>query len=186
MAGRVRRCNAWHPQHLGVQCMGEITEETMHFEDHWSNAGPRGTILRWMDPVQDGLYPQRVVANPERVRADGTVAAPAEGVAASCCGNALGCLRDCPDPVQGVGGLVKSGPAPLGVRSKQVGGGHYVDHKIQPWDIVDEYDLDHYRASALKYLLRAGSKGPKLEDLRKARHCLDKAIEREEAGDGGQ
>jgi Protein of unknwon function (DUF3310) len=65
-------------------------------------------------------------------------------------------------------------------RHDQVGGDHYRTLKIQPWDIVDEYALDHYRASALKYVLRADRKGKKLEDLRKAIHCLHKAIEIEE------
>ena len=64
-------------------------------------------------------------------------------------------------------------------RSSQVGGDHYSKHKIQPWDIVDEYNLGFYEGSALKYLLR--SKTDRLEDLQKARHCLDKAIERVQA-----
>lgn len=65
-------------------------------------------------------------------------------------------------------------------RNDQVGGDHYRTLKIQPWDIVDEYALDHYRATAIKYVLRADRKGKKLEDLRKAVHCLRKAIEIEE------
>lgn len=70
--------------------------------------------------------------------------------------------------------------AQAAARHDQVGGDHYRTLKIQPWDIVDEYALDHYRASALKYVLRADRKGKKLEDLRKAVHCLRKAIEIEE------
>jgi Protein of unknwon function (DUF3310) len=67
-----------------------------------------------------------------------------------------------------------------GARHGQVGGDHYRKHKIQPWDVWDEYDLDRYRANAVKYLLRAGDKGPAVEDLRKALHYIEKAIEREE------
>lgn len=62
----------------------------------------------------------------------------------------------------------------------QVGGDHYVKRTIQPWDVWEEYEMDPWRANALKYLMRAGDKGPALEDLKKARHYLDKCIEREE------
>lgn len=61
---------------------------------------------------------------------------------------------------------------------RQVGGDHYRKFKIQPWDIIDEYGLTFYEGSALKYLLR--SKSDRLEDLKKARHYLDKLIEIEE------
>ena len=67
----------------------------------------------------------------------------------------------------------------------QVGGNHYRKFKIQPWDVIDEYDLSFYAGNALKYLLRAGHKGSKIEDLRKARHYLDKMIELEGERDGG-
>ena len=58
---------------------------------------------------------------------------------------------------------------------KQVGGNHYKDHDIQPWNIIDCYNLDFYEGNVLKYLLR--TKGDRLEDLQKARHYLDKIIE---------
>ena len=74
--------------------------------------------------------------------------------------------------------------AEKGARHGQVGGDHYRKHKIQPWDVWDEYDLDRYRANAVKYLLRAGDKGPAVEDLKKARHYLDKAIEYEKGKSG--
>lgn len=62
----------------------------------------------------------------------------------------------------------------------QVGGDHYAKFKIQPWDIWVEYGLDAFTGTVVKYLLRAGHKGDKLEDLRKARHTLDRLIEIEE------
>ncbi len=76
----------------------------------------------------------------------------------------------------------KSVVAPTPASERQVGGDHYRKFKIQPWDIIDEYDLSFYEGSALKYLLR--SKSDRLEDLKKARHYLDKLIEIEE-GKGG-
>lgn len=66
-------------------------------------------------------------------------------------------------------------------REEQIGGNHYRQFKIQPWDVIDEYGLDFYRGNVVKYLLRAGHKGVKLEDLKKARHYLDRVIEIEES-----
>lgn len=62
----------------------------------------------------------------------------------------------------------------------QVGGEHYRQTPIQPWEVIDAWGLDFYAGSALKYLYRAGRKGPKLEDLKKLRHYIDKMIEKEE------
>ena len=58
---------------------------------------------------------------------------------------------------------------------EQVGGNHYKSFAIQPWDIIDEYNLSFYEGNVLKYLLR--HKHNRLEDLQKARHYLDKVIE---------
>jgi len=65
------------------------------------------------------------------------------------------------------------------MRSKdtQVGGNHYCKRVIQPFDIIDEYELDFYEANALKYLLRHKSKNGK-EDLLKAKDYLDCVIDR--------
>lgn len=62
-------------------------------------------------------------------------------------------------------------------RSSQIGGSHYLK-AVQVWDIIDCYRLDFYEGSVLKYLLRWREKNG-LEDLRKARHYLDKIIERQ-------
>ena len=58
---------------------------------------------------------------------------------------------------------------------KQVGGSHYSDFKIQPWNIIDTYSLDYYEGNAIKYILR--SKDNRVEDLEKAIHYLEKCIE---------
>ncbi len=60
-------------------------------------------------------------------------------------------------------------------KKKQVGGTHYNKHKIQPWDIIDEYGLDYYEGNALKYILR--DKNNRVEDLEKAIHYLEYRIE---------
>ena len=65
-------------------------------------------------------------------------------------------------------------------RRKQIGGDHYSKHKIQPWDIIDEYNLDYYDGNALKYLLRRKDPTKRVEDLKKAIHYLEKSIQNEE------
>lgn len=75
------------------------------------------------------------------------------------------------------GSVVRSAGGPSASDS-QVGGDHYRKYKIQPWDIWEEYGLDAFTGAVIKYLLR--DKGNRLEDLKKARHTLDKLIEIEE------
>lgn len=71
-----------------------------------------------------------------------------------------------------------------GVRADdvQVAGDHYKTLEVQPWAAMQswmtaEQFAGYLRGCALKYLARAGSKGPTLEEYRKARHYLDKLIE---------
>lgn len=63
--------------------------------------------------------------------------------------------------------------------SYQIDGDHYTKHKIQPWHIIDAYELGFYDGNVVKYILR--DKGSRLTDLKKAAHYLDKLIEMEEA-----
>ena len=58
---------------------------------------------------------------------------------------------------------------------KQIGGDHYAKHKIQPWDIIDEYGLNYYEGNIIKYVLRHRDKNG-LQDLQKASHYLEKLI----------
>lgn len=57
----------------------------------------------------------------------------------------------------------------------QVGGAHY-RLPIQPWDYILANGLGFLEGNAIKYLTRWRQKGG-VEDLRKARHYLDKLIE---------
>lgn len=56
----------------------------------------------------------------------------------------------------------------------QVGGSHYQDMSIQPFDVIDTWPLEQQigflRGNALKYLMRMGSKGSAKEDAQKALH----------------
>lgn len=66
-------------------------------------------------------------------------------------------------------------------RNTQIGGGHYAAKAIQPWDAMEcwlspkEFE-GFLRGNALKYLARYPDKGG-VEDVKKARHYLDKLIE---------
>jgi hypothetical protein len=48
---------------------------------------------------------------------------------------------------------------------------------LQPFDVVDAFDLDFYEGNAVKYILRWKRKGG-VEDLLKAKHYLNEVIER--------
>ena len=67
-------------------------------------------------------------------------------------------------------------PVPLPARASQVGGSHYKDKAMQPWDIIDAWELNFYAGNVVKYILRYRHKDG-LQDLQKARHYIDKLIE---------
>lgn len=48
---------------------------------------------------------------------------------------------------------------------------------LQPFDVIDAFQLDFYEGNAVKYLLRWRQKNG-VEDLRKARHLVDQIIDR--------
>lgn len=62
----------------------------------------------------------------------------------------------------------------------QVGGTHYKDWDIQPWDAIHEWGLGFFSGNVVKYVARHREKNG-VEDLKKARHYLDKLIELAEA-----
>jgi hypothetical protein len=58
----------------------------------------------------------------------------------------------------------------------QVGGQHYKGKAIQPWDFIAANELGYFEGNIVKYVSRWRDKGG-VDDLRKARHYLDKLIE---------
>jgi len=66
--------------------------------------------------------------------------------------------------------------ARLGANTKQVGGAHYTDKAIQPWDYILANDLGYLEGNIVKYVSRWKDKGG-IEDLKKAQHYLQKLIE---------
>lgn len=66
---------------------------------------------------------------------------------------------------------------------RQIGGTHYKQMAVQPWDVVDGWPLDQrigfYRGNALKYLMRMGmgSKDQDAQEISKGRHYIEKLLE---------
>ena len=63
----------------------------------------------------------------------------------------------------------------------QWGGTHYKQFKgLEPWDVITYWNLGYLDGTALKYIARWKHKNG-IEDLRKAIHFLEKAVEVETA-----
>lgn len=72
-----------------------------------------------------------------------------------------------PQPVQG------------SANDRQVGGGHYKQFTHETWDVILDWGLGYLDGNAVKYLSRWRHKNG-IEDLKKARHYIDKLIETEQ------
>lgn len=55
---------------------------------------------------------------------------------------------------------------------EQVDGSHYKTMKIQPAEFCMANNLNYCQSNAIKYLVRYKDKNG-LEDLKKAKHCID-------------
>lgn len=53
---------------------------------------------------------------------------------------------------------------------------HYTRGKIEVIDFIEDQQLPYHLGNVVKYVARAGHKGDKLEDLKKARWYLDRYI----------
>ena len=58
----------------------------------------------------------------------------------------------------------------------QIAGTHYKGKAIQPWDYIVGNNLGYLEGNIVKYVSRWKDKGG-VDDLKKARHYLDKLIE---------
>lgn len=65
----------------------------------------------------------------------------------------------------------------------QVGGSHYLKMKIQPIEYILANDLGFLEGNVVKYVSRYKLKNG-VEDLKKAKHCLEMLIKKEEDGRG--
>ena len=66
-------------------------------------------------------------------------------------------------------------------KDRQVGGDHYKNMAVEPWDVVDtwprEQRIGYYRGGALKYIMRMGSKDVSAQEIAKAQHYIQKLLE---------
>lgn len=60
--------------------------------------------------------------------------------------------------------------------STQIGGDHYKKRAMQPWDFIAANNIGFFEGNAIKYIVRWKDKGG-VEDLKKAKHYIDKLIE---------
>lgn len=83
-------------------------------------------------------------------------------------------LYDCTDDVKGscVSTDKKSNPISNVIDHPS----HYNKGKIEVIDFIEDQGLSFHLGNVIKYVARAGSKGDKLEDLKKARWYLDRYI----------
>lgn len=76
-----------------------------------------------------------------------------------------------------------TGGGGIAVRAKdrQVGGDHYKNMGVEPWDVVDswprEQRIGYYRGGALKYIMRMGSKDVSAQEVAKGQHYIQKLLE---------
>ena len=65
---------------------------------------------------------------------------------------------------------------PLNPLNEQVGGDHYKDLAIQPFEFIELNNLGYGAGNVVKYICRYKTKGG-VDDLKKARHYIDLLIE---------
>lgn len=74
----------------------------------------------------------------------------------------------------------------ISANATQVGGNHYKDMAVEPWDVIDtwprEQRIGFYRGNALKYIMRMGTKDEQLKEIGKVQHYLQKLVEELEEG----
>ena len=54
---------------------------------------------------------------------------------------------------------------------------HYDRGFIQPWDFIRDQGLNYHLGNAVKYIVRAGFKDSKADDLKKAIHYLEDELQ---------
>lgn len=69
----------------------------------------------------------------------------------------------------------------MSANSTQIGGTHYIDMSISPWDVVSQWPIEQqigfYRGNCLKYLMRMGTKDEQLQEAKKMAHYAQKLVE---------
>ena len=61
---------------------------------------------------------------------------------------------------------------------------HYTRGSIEVWSFIRDQELDYFLGNAIKYICRAGFKGSKEEDLKKAIHYLENELHHVQESNG--
>jgi len=61
--------------------------------------------------------------------------------------------------------------------SSSYGPTHYKRGSIEPWDFIRDQSLNYHLGNAIKYIVRAGYKDSKIDDLKKAIHYLQNELD---------
>lgn len=69
-----------------------------------------------------------------------------------------------------------SSPSKPNANDSQIGGSHYKNKVIQPWDFIIANNIGFLDGNAITYLTRWQEKGG-IDDLKKAIHFIEKLIE---------
>ncbi len=72
--------------------------------------------------------------------------------------------------------LTEAGEAALESSDAVMNPPHYTRLNPQPLEVCEAWQLEHHEACAVKYIGRAGFKGDRCEDLRKAINYLERKI----------
>jgi hypothetical protein len=64
----------------------------------------------------------------------------------------------------------------MSANETQIGGSHYKNNAVQPWDYIVANDLPYLEGNIVKYITRWRKKGG-IDDLRKVLHYTQKLIE---------
>ena len=82
--------------------------------------------------------------------------------------------------IEGYKQQAQLGPA-IRANDKQIGGDHYKNMGVEPWDVVDTWPIEqrigYYRGGALKYIMRLGNKDEMEQEAGKGLHYLEKLLE---------
>lgn len=68
----------------------------------------------------------------------------------------------------------------IGKKMTEIRPDYYKSGGLEAFDVIDAFNLDFNLGNAFKYIARAGKKGDKVEDLRKAVTYLNREIEKED------
>lgn len=76
---------------------------------------------------------------------------------------------------------IAEAPMPVSANDIQMGGNHYKQSAIQPWDVFDTWPTEQrigaYRANCTKYVMRLDSKDTPLLNAQKLAHYAQKLVE---------